>query len=174
VSPNETFLGMGGLAVTADSSQVLTTIGLGSCVGVALLDPRRHAVGLAHVIFPQAPSPEVDEPGKYADTAVATLLTALARLGSARSSLAAVLVGGARMFSFGRAIEFDFGATNVAAVEQALAAASIPISARATGGSIGRSLRVHAGDGVVSLREGRGDSELYRAPTGQRYLGATR
>jgi chemotaxis protein CheD len=172
VSPNEIFVGMGDVAVTADSNHVLTTIGLGSCVGVALLDPQRHTIGLAHVIFPKAPKPDVDEPGRYADTAVATLLAALARLGSANANLAAVLVGGARMFSFGRSVEPDVGATNLAAIEQALDAARVPIRARATGGAIGRSLRVHAGEAVVSLREGREDCELYRASAANEYRGA--
>jgi chemotaxis protein CheD len=156
---------MGDLAVTANAGEVLTTVGLGSCVGVILLDPNRHAIGLAHVIFPKAPEGEFAENGKYADTAVATLLAALARLGSPRSSLEAVLAGGARMFSFGRSIALDVGSANLAAVEEALGNAGIPIRAAATGGSVGRSLRVRAGEGVVALRENGADSELYRIPS---------
>lgn len=93
---------MGELAVTADAGTVLTTIGLGSCVAVALLDSASDAVGLAHVIFPKAPARAVAEHGKYADTAVPALITALGRLGSPSTRLVAVLAGGARMFSFER------------------------------------------------------------------------
>jgi chemotaxis protein CheD len=153
---------MGELAVTADATHVLTSIGLGSCVGIALLDPRRHVVGLAHAMFPAAPDGDVEQPGRYADTAVSALLAALAELGSRPPSLFAILTGGARMFSFERSNPIDIGARNVAAAQDALAVAGVPVYASATGGSTGRSVRIRAADGVVRLREAGSDSELYR------------
>jgi chemotaxis protein CheD len=153
---------MGELAVTANAADVLTSIGLGSCVGIALLDPDHHAVGLAHAMFPQAPEPDVEQPGRYADTAVRALLAGLAQLGASPASLAAVLTGGARMFSFERSSAIDIGARNLAATHAALAAAGIQVCASATGGTTGRSVRVHAAGGVVRLREAGSDSELYR------------
>jgi chemotaxis protein CheD len=174
VSQPEIFVGMGELAATADASDVLTTVGLGSCVAVAMVDPIGHAAGLAHVMFPQARQVHVAQPGKYADTAVAELLAALARFGSPRSRLCAVLVGGARMFSFQGAGSTEMGATNLAATREALTVAGIPIRASATGGSTGRSIRIHAGDGVVRMREAGVDTELYRPPAARPRNGATR
>ena len=162
MSELEIFVAMGALAVTADSGTALTTIGLGSCVGIALIDSRRGAAGLAHAMFPQAPGPDVDEPGRYADTAVRAMLSALADLGSRASNLTAVLTGGARMFAFERSSGIDIGARNLAATREALAAAGVPVCASATGGSIGRSVRVRIADGIVRLREAGTDSELYR------------
>lgn len=158
----EIFVGMGELALTADAGDVLTSIGLGSCVGIALLDPRRHVVGLAHAMFPKAPEADVEQPGRYADTAVSALLTGLAELGSRPPSLFAILTGGARMFSFERSNPIDIGARNVAAAQDALAAAGVPVYASATGGSSGRSVRIRAADGVVRVREAGRDGELYR------------
>ncbi len=155
---------MGEFAVTANAGDVLTTIGLGSCVGIALLDPKRRVAGLAHVMFPFAPDGDVALPGKYADTAVGALIAALCELGARAGALAAVLTGGARMFTFDRAAGGDIGARNVAAAEHALAGAGIPIRASATGGITGRSIRVRAGDGVVRVREAGTEAELYRPP----------
>jgi len=167
-------VGMGELAVTADASGVLTTIGLGSCVGIVLVDPADRRIGLGHVIFPRAPKRAVAEPGKYADTAVATLIAALARLGSPCSQLVAVLVGGARMFSFERPLNIDVGASNLAVIREALGAAQIPIRVEATGGSIGRSVRAEARDGVVSVRSGSAGTELYRVTGSELVEGALR
>jgi chemotaxis protein CheD len=155
---------MGELAVTADQGVVLTTIGLGSCVGVALLDPGRQVAGLAHVIFPRAPRRAVAEPGRYADTAVPALVSRLGALGSPRSSLLAVLIGGARMFSFERPLNTDVGQDNLKAVRAALGDAQIPIRAEATSGATGRSVRLDAAAGIVSVLERGRQSRLYRAP----------
>jgi chemotaxis protein CheD len=165
VNNPEVFVRMGELAVASGTSEVLTTIGLGSCVGVALLDPECGAVGLAHVVFPAATAPEraLATPGKFADTAVPALLAALEKLGSARASLEAVLVGGARMFNFGRGVEIDIGASNVAAARAALSFAGVPVRADATGGSVGRSLRVTTFGQTVSVRQSGAELELYRA-----------
>jgi chemotaxis protein CheD len=151
---------MGELAATQSADDVLTTIGLGSCLGVALLDSKRGAAGLAHVVFPAAPVDQNSPSGKYADTAVPALLAALAELGSGRASLEAVLVGGARMFSSN---DLDVGASNLAATRAALDSWRIPIRATAVGGSVGRSVRVGAAEAVVSVREAGADSELFRA-----------
>jgi chemotaxis protein CheD len=144
---------MGELAVTKAAGEVLTTIGLGSCVGLVLLDRDAGAAGLGHVVFPQSPAQAtIDAPGRYADTAVPALVAALTGLGSILRSLEAVLVGGARMFSFGRSPGFDIGTQNVGALTQALAAARIPVLGTVTGGSVGRSVRVH-GAGLIAVRE---------------------
>lgn len=165
-------MGMGDLAVSADPRTVLTTVGLGSCVAVALLDPARRAAGLAHVIFPKAPERGVAEPAKYADTAVATLVHALGGIGARHANLLAVLAGGARMFTFERALNVDIGKSNLTAVRAALADAGVPIRAEATRGSTGRTVRIC--QGVVSIRAGGSDSELYRAPWDDLVAGSAR
>jgi chemotaxis receptor (MCP) glutamine deamidase CheD len=45
--------GMGEI-VFARGAGVLGCIGLGSCVGTVLFDPRAHAAALAHVMLPEA------------------------------------------------------------------------------------------------------------------------
>lgn len=48
---NEFMVGMGKIAVE-EHSAVLTSLGLGSCVGLALLDPEKQIGGLAHIMLP--------------------------------------------------------------------------------------------------------------------------
>ncbi|MEZ5120035.1 MAG: chemotaxis protein CheD [Solirubrobacterales bacterium] len=146
---SELMVRMGELAVSATPGDVLVTIGLGSCIGVALLDARRPIVGLAHIMLPDGPSagPEA----KFADPGVPLLANRVKALGAAR--LEAVIVGGAQMFSFSGEGGGNIGARNEAAVRDQLGRLSIPIRAASTGGNKGRTVRVHV-DGVrVTVRE---------------------
>ena len=149
----ELMAGMGELVVSADKADVLACLGLGSCIGLALLDRRAGVAGLLHVMLPEAPSGEVRAPGKYADLGVPALVDRVLAKGAAKHRLEAALVGGARMFATGR----DIGSRNERAVREQLADARIVVRAAATGGSCGRSMRVRLDSLEVSCREVAGD-----------------
>ena len=153
---------MGELAVSKTPGTVLVSIGLGSCIGLALVDAGRRVAGLAHVMLPRSTPHETAE-GKFADLAVPALVDQLVERGARRSELRAVLVGGAKMFSF-TSTTLDIGARNDAATRDALRDAGIPIAESATGGDKGRTIRVHVEQGVVTSKEAGGpEVELYRA-----------
>ena len=142
--------------VTARHAGVLSCIGLGSCIGLALVDRRAGVAGLAHVMLPAAPNAAVEQQGKYADLAVPALLEAVIGLGASRTRIEAALVGGAQMFSFGNGSSQDIGARNEQAVRAQLEQARVEVHATATGGSKGRSMKVHVEDGHVVFREAAG------------------
>lgn len=154
---------MGEHAAIAGAGATLATIGLGSCIGLALVDGR--VAGLAHVVLPDSGGQSAAEPGKYADLAVPVLLEAVLALGAVRPRLRAVLVGGAQMFSFsGSGSELDIGGRNHAAVVDQLEAHGIKIGATATGGNTGRTVRVYPESGLVVAKEAGGkEFELHRA-----------
>jgi chemotaxis protein CheD len=147
----EVMVRMGELATAAQAATALVSIGLGSCIGLALLDRGRAIAGLAHVMLPATPGgDDGGTPGKFADTAVPALLQEVLALGARRPRLEAVIVGGAKMFSLGSTL--DIGARNEAAAREALRAARIPVLAADTSGSTGRTMRVHAAAGVVTVK----------------------
>jgi chemotaxis protein CheD len=141
---------MGELVASADPAAVLVSIGLGSCIGLALVDADAGIAGLAHIMLPGPGDPERRSSGRFADTAVPALLHEVKALGAQR--LSAVIVGGAQMFGAGGASEVHVGARNVDAVRAALRAASIPVVAADTGGANGRTIRVHVADALVTAR----------------------
>jgi chemotaxis protein CheD len=152
---------MGELAASSSPEEVLVTIGLGSCVGVALIDLRRPIVGLAHVMLPEATAVD-GPPAKFADEGVPRLVEAVRELGAGR--LDAVLVGGAQMFSFSGEGGGTIGARNEAAVREQLERLSIPVRAAATGGRRGRTVRVHVAGARVTVREVAGvEEQVYGA-----------
>ncbi|MFN8224908.1 MAG: chemotaxis protein CheD [Gaiellales bacterium] len=160
----ETTVRMGEYAVASRSGDVLVTIGLGSCIGLALIDRRRGVAGLAHIMLPDS-STKIDSTNsaRYADVAVPTLVASVVKAGASQSALEAVLVGGAKMFAMG-GDSLDIGARNDASTRALLAAQRIPIIATETGGTKGRTIRVFVdGPRVTSRVAGGTEVELVGA-----------
>ena len=66
----ETMVRMGELAVSSAAGDVLVSLGLGSCIGLALVDRKMGIAGLAHVVLPDSAGQDDAGPGKFADRAV--------------------------------------------------------------------------------------------------------
>jgi chemotaxis protein CheD len=152
LTATEIVVRMGEIAVSRAPGDVLISVGLGSCIGLALVCRRVRACGLAHVMLPESAGRDAyDRPGKYADQAVPALLAGVGLLGARPATLDAILVGGAQMFK--GSVGMDIGARNEAAVRAGLADAGVPVIAAATAGGLGRTIRVHVADGTVTVRE---------------------
>jgi chemotaxis protein CheD len=149
---------MGELVASRNPGDVLGAIGLGSCIGLALIDTRSGVAGLAHVMLPATPAGAAGTPAKFADTAVPALTDAVVRLGAVKTRLVAVLAGGAQMLG-AAGVRLDVGARNDAAVRTALAGAGLRVGAAETGGTRGRTLRVHVGECWVTVKEAGGPLE---------------
>jgi chemotaxis protein CheD len=160
MAASETMVRMGELAVSSVPGHVLVSLGLGSCIGLALLDRKMGIAGLAHVVLPQSQGHGEANPRKYADVAVPELVSEMEAAGARKVRLEAVLVGGASMFAVSAA-SLEVGQRNEAAVREQLAGMRIPVRAEATGGSRGRTIRVEVATGAVTFREAGGkDTEL--------------
>jgi chemotaxis protein CheD len=158
---------MGEWVVGKEDGTVLTCIGLGSCIGLTLLDRRGGVAGLAHVMLPEAPASGAAavQAGKFADLAVPLLIESVLDAGGMRHRLEAVLVGGAQMFAFGTSATQDIGRRNEAAVLAQLKAARIGVTASVTGGEKGRSVRVHVPTCEVIYREAAGQNTTIVQPS---------
>ncbi len=139
-------------AVACDDAR-LVTIGLGSCVAIALHAPADRAGGLAHIMLPNAVlSTDHSRPGKFAGSAVPHMLEQLRGLG-VMGNVEARLVGGASMFEQLLPMgSVPLGARNVVAARAACAAAGIPVVAEDTGGGHGRSVYFDVEDGRMLVR----------------------
>jgi chemotaxis protein CheD len=157
---SETMVRMGELAVSSMPGHVLVSLGLGSCIGLALLDRKMGIAGLAHIVLPQSQGHASDNARKFADFAVPELVSELEAEGARKIRLEAVLVGGASMFAVS-ASSLEVGQRNEASVRELLKSMRIPVKATATGGNKGRTIRVDVAGGAVHYREAGGkDTEL--------------
>jgi chemotaxis protein CheD len=161
---SETMVRMGELAASSARGHVLVSLGLGSCIGLALLDRRMSIAGLAHIVLPESVGPELDNPRKFANHAVPELVSELEHLGARKVRLEAVLVGGASMFAVSAA-SLEVGQRNEAAVREELRTLRIPVRAAATGGKRGRTIRVDVAGAGVTVREAGGKDEQLVAGT---------
>lgn len=142
---------------------ILTTLGLGSCVGIALYEPVRKVVGLAHIMLPSSQQAKNNSNiAKFADTAIARLVEDMTAIGASRSHIVAKLAGGAQMFSFNDASEMlRIGARNVSASKEMLQLLRIPIIAEDTGGNYGRTIEISSEYGKLMIRTiGHGVKEI--------------
>lgn len=133
----------------------ITTLGLGSCVGVALREPGKPWGGLAHVMLPDstaiASGGAVNVP-KFADTGVQELVNQMVAKGCSKNKLVAKIAGGAQMFAFQSNDKMmRVGERNVEAVKKKLSELGIRIIAQDTGENYGRTVVFYpeTGDFVI-------------------------
>lgn len=131
----------------------VTTLGLGSCVGIAIRDPVTKIGGLAHIMLPDSTqfTGSVNIP-KYADIGAKELVRIIVAAGGNRSRLVAKIAGGAQMFQFQSKNDMTaVGQRNVEAVKKVLAELKIPILADDTGLNFGRTVEFYpeTGDYII-------------------------
>lgn len=160
MKPGEQMARMGEYAVAKDADGILTALGLGSCIGLALVDRRTGVAGLAHVVLPSGNPAAEDPPVKYAPSGVPFLVEQVVALGARRIRLEAALVGGASMFASASSTGMEVGQRNEAAVREELKRLRIPVIAAATGGNRGRTVRVYLDGCRVTAKVAGGTEEI--------------
>lgn len=146
-------VGMADLNVCV-SPDGITTLGLGSCVGIALRDPVSKIGGLAHIMLPDSTTirNNTNIP-KFADTGIEELVKRVVARGANRTRLVAKIAGGAQMFAFQSKNEMvRVGERNVEATKKKLAQLKIPILAEDTGKNYGRTVIFYPETGDFIIR----------------------
>lgn len=136
------------------SPDAVTTLGLGSCVGIAVRDPVTKIGGLAHIMLPDSTKIQNNSHiPKFADTGVRELVRLIVEAGGARQRLVAKIAGGAQMFAFQNKSELvAVGERNIEAVIQVLKELKIPILAQDTGKNYGRTVEFYPETGNFVIK----------------------
>ena len=139
------------ICVSPDS---ITTLGLGSCVGIAVRDPVTKIGGLAHIMLPDSSAirNNTNIP-KFADTGIEELVKQVVAKGASKTRLVAKIAGGAQMFAFQSKNDMvRVGERNVEATKKKLAQLKIPILAEDTGKDFGRTVIFYPETGDFVIR----------------------
>lgn len=133
---------------------VLTTLGLGSCVGISLYDPITKVSGMVHIMLPDSTKIKKNEnAAKFADTGIDALIEKMVRIGGKRNSLTAKIAGGAQMFAFSANNEMlRIGERNVEATKLKLQQLGIKILAEDTGLNYGRTIEFYSETGQLLIK----------------------
>jgi len=157
-----TNVGLAETRVSANPAEVLTAMGLGSCVAVVMYDAAVGVGGMAHVMLPQGMAAD-GLPGKFADTAIPHLLREMMAKGAHLETLRLAMFGGSTMLNTGQSSLLEIGPRNVAAVERALAAAALPVAIQDVGGTKGRTVLLSIADGDLVVKVLGEDDREYEA-----------
>lgn len=132
----------------------LITVGLGSCIGIAIHDRYSNVAGLAHIMLPDSTQfSNVTNPLKFADLAIPLLIEKMIKQGANKRHMKAKIAGGASMFNFpDKKMMTDIGARNGEAVKVALGKVNIPLISEDIGGNKGRTMILNADSGMVQIR----------------------
>lgn len=147
-------VGMADLKVCVSPNGV-TTLGLGSCVGIAIRDPVTKIGGLAHIMLPDSTAIRGGQSNipKFADTGITELVRQMEIMGAKRSRMVAKLAGGAMMFASQNKVDLvRIGERNVEASKMKLAQLHIPIIAEDTGQTFGRTVIFYPETGDYVIR----------------------
>jgi chemotaxis protein CheD len=156
-------VGMSEIRVVCGEGYILTTLGLGSCIGICAYDAAARVSGMAHVMLPEGTNGVgEDMPGKFANTAIPALVQEMRQQGALLSQIQVAIAGGAQIFSFGGSSpRLDIGSRNIAAVLATLKLHQLPLVAADVGGNVGRTLYFFTVDGRVRVKTlGQGERDL--------------
>ena len=140
---------------TCVSPDGVTTLGLGSCVGIAIRDPMTKIGGLAHIMLPDSTAMKNGQQNvaKFADTGIEELLKKVIAAGASKTRLVAKIAGGAKMFEVsGLSDVGNIGARNAEAAKKILKEKGIRLVAEDTGLNYGRTVELHCDTGEFLIK----------------------
>lgn len=145
-------IGMAELEIVK-SPERITTLGLGSCIGVVLYDRITRIGGMVHIVLPDSKNQTGINRAKFADTGINELLHRMLCAGANRNSITAKLAGGANMFgSLQKNDLLNVGVRNAECSKLSLGKLRIPIVAEDLGGSHGRTIELNCEDGSLKIK----------------------
>ncbi len=146
-------VGMADLNI-CNAPDMITTLGLGSCIGIALYDPVKKIGGLAHIMLPDSTQMRNNTNiAKFADTGIEELVRKMVAAGAQKSRLVAKIAGGARMFEVsGLSAVGNVGERNALASKAKLKQMGIPLLAEEIGKNYGRTVELYTETGEFRIK----------------------
>ncbi len=146
-------VGMADLKVAKPPDKLITA-GLGSCIGICLVDKNTKIGSLTHIMLPSSlQAKNTDNRAKFADTGITMAIEEMRKLGANTTSLVAKIAGGAQMFKFsGESDILKIGERNALAVEENLQKHRIRLLAKEVGGNYGRTITFDPETGDLHIR----------------------
>lgn len=137
------------------SPDVLYSLGLGSCVGVAIFDPLAKIGGLIHILLPSQKEFEsgAQTKTKFADSGIPALVDEMVKSGASKYRMKAKIAGGATMFATAGTLDINsIGKRNVETCKNTLKDLGIQLIAQDTGGNRGRTIYFNTDTGALTVK----------------------
>ncbi len=145
-------VGMADLKI-CKAPDALTTIGLGSCIGIAIYDPSTKISGLAHIMLPDSTAIRNNSNiAKFADTGIQKLYDDMIKAGANKMKLVAKIAGGAKMFEMGGSSSINVGLRNAEASRAKLKQLGVRLVAEDCGLNYGRTVELYSETGEYHIK----------------------
>lgn len=133
---------------------VITTLGLGSCIGLVFYDPVSKVGGMVHYMLPDSTKVRNNSNiAKFGDTGIQELYKRVIVAGANKSRMVAKIAGGAKMFEVSGLSEVgNIGARNTEAAKLKLKELGIRLVAEDTGLNYGRTVELHCDTGEFYIK----------------------
>jgi len=148
-------VGISDMKTSSGADDVIITHSLGSCIGLSLYDPIARIGGMVHCMLPLSqidPTRAQAMPAMFTDTGVPLLIQSMLDLGAEKRRLTAKVAGAAKLL--GNSNTFNIGDRNQVILRKVLWKNKILIAGEDTGGTKARTMMLHMGTGVTTLRSG--------------------
>jgi chemotaxis protein CheD len=153
-------IGVADCYISTDTSNVLVTYALGSCIAVAIYDPIARVGGLLHFMLPEAPAGAAQSgksPYMFADSGIPMMFREAYEKGAQKRRLRVRVAGGAQIMDEHGV--FNIGQRNCLAMKKIFWKAGVLVHAEETGGKIARTMRFEMASGRIFLRSPEGPAE---------------
>jgi chemotaxis protein CheD len=141
--------GIGEMVLTSSPHAALVAYGLGSCVALAMWDPRSRLAGLAHFMLPSGPLSH--PPVKFVDSGLPQFLSEFKRRGGDPRRAEMKAAGGAAMLAV-MAATMEIGKRNAEALDAALEQHGLRLHRRDLGGNAGRTVQLEPATGRLLVK----------------------
>lgn len=146
-------VGMADLKV-AKAPDTLTTLGLGSCIGLTFYDPVLKVGGMVHYMLPDSTKLKNNSNiAKFGDTGIRELYRLMLAEGAQPRRMVAKIAGGAKMFEVSGLSEVaNVGSRNAQEAKHVLTELRIPLVAEDTGLNYGRTVELNCETGEFFIK----------------------
>ena len=146
-------VGMADLNI-AKSPDSLTTLGLGSCIGLTLYDPVAKLGGLVHYMLPDSTKLKNNSNiAKFGDTGIRELYKKMIEKGASPTRMVAKIAGGAKMFEVsGLSSVGNVGERNAEEAKLILKELKVRLVAEDTGLNYGRTVVLNCENGEYLIK----------------------
>ena len=151
-STTQIFVGVAELQISSRPDGILSTVGLGSCLGVTCYDPARKTGALLHAMLPDSERHRREERSEamYLDTGIAALMAHMKQAGANVRLCEFKVFGGAQILRPTKL--FSIGRQNVEMMQALVAKHGLTVRLWDVGGQLNRTIKLHLADGRVLLK----------------------
>jgi chemotaxis protein CheD len=154
---SEIIVGISDLKVSSNTEDALVTYALGSCIGIAVFDPKANVGGLLHFMLPDSsldPNKAKATPGMFADTGIIALFKTCYAYGAEKKRMVVKIAGGANILDDTN--YFRIGQKNIMAMRKIFWRNNVFIDGEDTGKNYNRTMRLDLSSGRCTLKSSNG------------------